>query len=341
MKSKEYFLGLDLGTNSVGWAVTDERYKLQRFNKKDMWGSRLFEEAKTANDRRVHRSNRRRLDRHKKRIGLLQELFAEEIFKVDPTFFMRLKESKFHLEDKDGINSKFTLFDDENFTDKEYYEKYPTIYHLRKDLMESEEKKDIRLIYLAIHHIIKNRGHFLFERQKFDIKGVFDKVFLNLSNYLCDNFNFELPYEKKEEIKNIISDKKLKLKDKSDSLINICNAEEEQFKAILSVMIGGSRKLSKIYNNDELNEAEKNDVDFKKSTFTDEYELYKQILKEDILLLDKLKAIYDWVVLSNILGSHKYISHSKVFDYERHKEDLKDLKYIIKKYGKEGDMNNF
>lgn len=29
--------------------------------------------------------------------------------------------------------------------------------------MESKEKHDIRLVYLAIHHIIKYRGNFLYE----------------------------------------------------------------------------------------------------------------------------------------------------------------------------------
>ena len=48
MAKQDYYLGLDLGTSSVGWAVTDEKYKLQRFNKKDMWGSRIFDEAQTA-----------------------------------------------------------------------------------------------------------------------------------------------------------------------------------------------------------------------------------------------------------------------------------------------------
>lgn len=27
---KDYYLGLDMGTNSVGWAVTDENYVLMR-----------------------------------------------------------------------------------------------------------------------------------------------------------------------------------------------------------------------------------------------------------------------------------------------------------------------
>ena len=37
---KEYYLGLDMGTNSVGWAVTDDAYNLIRFKGKDMWGIR-------------------------------------------------------------------------------------------------------------------------------------------------------------------------------------------------------------------------------------------------------------------------------------------------------------
>ena len=41
--SKKYYLGLDIGTNSVGWAVTDEEYNLCRFRGKDMWGIRLFD----------------------------------------------------------------------------------------------------------------------------------------------------------------------------------------------------------------------------------------------------------------------------------------------------------
>ena len=75
--STKYYLGLDIGTNSVGWAVTDESYNLCRFRGKDMWGIRLFEAAETAQERRLKRSGRRRLKRRAQRIKLLQEIFAE------------------------------------------------------------------------------------------------------------------------------------------------------------------------------------------------------------------------------------------------------------------------
>lgn len=35
--NKKYYLGLDIGTNSVGWAVTDENYNLYKYAGKRMW----------------------------------------------------------------------------------------------------------------------------------------------------------------------------------------------------------------------------------------------------------------------------------------------------------------
>ncbi|MCT7800518.1 MAG: hypothetical protein N4R24_00765, partial [Lactobacillus iners] len=61
--NNNYYLGLDLGTNSVGWAVTDDHYNIIKFHGKHMWGMRLFEEAETAKDRRLHRQARRRRQR--------------------------------------------------------------------------------------------------------------------------------------------------------------------------------------------------------------------------------------------------------------------------------------
>ena len=40
MEQKGYYLGLDMGTSSVGWAVTDNEYHLLRKKGKDMWGIR-------------------------------------------------------------------------------------------------------------------------------------------------------------------------------------------------------------------------------------------------------------------------------------------------------------
>jgi len=119
----DYYLGFDIGTNSVGWCVTDLNYNVLRFNKKDMWGSRLFDEAKTAAERRVQRNSRRRLKRRKWRLNLLEEIFSNEILRVDSNFFRRLKESSLWLEDKSS-KEKFTLFNDDNYKDYDFYKQF-------------------------------------------------------------------------------------------------------------------------------------------------------------------------------------------------------------------------
>ncbi len=60
---KDYFIGLDAGTDSIGWAVTDTSYRLLRDHGTDYWGSYLFDEAQTAVDRRQKRTARRRYTR--------------------------------------------------------------------------------------------------------------------------------------------------------------------------------------------------------------------------------------------------------------------------------------
>ena len=161
----KYYLGLDIGTNSVGWSVTDTEYNVINKNKKRLMGVELFEEANTAEERRLFRSQRRRLDRWNWRLQLLRDEFEKEIAKVDPDFLLSLQESKYHLEDK-KINKKYILFNYNNYTDKKFHKDYPTHYHLR-EAMKTQKNPDIRKVYLALHHIYKSRGHHLFEEQSF------------------------------------------------------------------------------------------------------------------------------------------------------------------------------
>lgn len=54
-ENNEYYIGIDLGTSSVGWAVTDQNYKILKYKDKNLWGTRLFEEGQTAQARREKR----------------------------------------------------------------------------------------------------------------------------------------------------------------------------------------------------------------------------------------------------------------------------------------------
>lgn len=129
----KWYLGLDIGTSSVGWVATDTAYNIINKNNKRLIGVELFQEANTAEERRLFRSQRRRLDRRNWRLQLLRDEFKDEISKIDPEFLERLQESKYHLEDK-RTNNKYSLFNDENYTDRHFKLEYPTIYHLRETL---------------------------------------------------------------------------------------------------------------------------------------------------------------------------------------------------------------
>ena len=143
---KKYYLGLDIGTDSVGYAVTDEQYNLLKHHGAAAWGVTVFDEAALNADRRSFRTARRRLDRRQQRVALIQELFAEEICKKDPRFFIRLRGSYLYRGDTDD---RYPLFNDTDYTDKDYYTQYPTIHHLICDLMNDAQPHDVRLVYLA------------------------------------------------------------------------------------------------------------------------------------------------------------------------------------------------
>ena len=82
--------------------------------------------------------------------------------RVDPEFFIRLKQARLLREDRDASCHDYhsPLFISAE-AERDYYKRFPTIYHLRVWLMTTEEKADLREIYLALHNIVKHRGNFL------------------------------------------------------------------------------------------------------------------------------------------------------------------------------------
>ena len=137
----DYNIGLDMGTGSDGWAVTDGEGRLLHFKKQPTWGSRLFDSAETAASARIPRSQRRRYVRRRWRLDLLQGLLQEEVEKVDPDFFLRLRQSRLVDSDPNKTTAayRWPIFNESDFTEVDYYDRFPTIYHLRKHLLESDE----------------------------------------------------------------------------------------------------------------------------------------------------------------------------------------------------------
>ena len=339
MMGQDYFLGLDMGTGSLGWAVTNDRYEIQRKHGKDLWGVRLFESASTAEERRMFRTARRRLGRRNWRIQVLQELFSEEISKIDPGFYLRMKESKYYPEDKRGLDGNcpdlpYALFVDHNYTDKNYHKEFPTIYHLRKYLMETENTPDIRLVYLAIHHMMKHRGHFLLAGDNISQIKEFKGTFLQLTNNLkAEELDWELEIEEDDikYVETVLKNKELTKTAKKTTLIKTLQAKKTCEKAILTLLSGGTVKLSDIFGNEELNECERSKISFSDSGYDDYIGTVEADLGEQYYIIESAKAVYDWSVLVEILGDSASISEAKVKAYEKHKQDLKYLKKVVHK----------
>ena len=338
---KPYSIGLDIGTNSVGWAVITDDYKVpskkmkvlgntdKHFIKKNLIGALLFDEGTTAEDRRLKRTSRRRYTRRKNRLRYLQEIFSEEISKLDSSFFHRLDDSFLVPEDKRG--SKYPIFATLE-EEKEYHKKFPTIYHLRKHLADSKEKTDLRLIYLALAHMIKYRGHFLYE-ESFDIKNNdIQKIFNEFISIYDNTFEGSSLSGQNAQVEAIFTDK-ISKSTKRERVLKLFSDEKSTglFSEFLKLIVGNQADFKKHFDLEE-----KAPLQFSKDTYDEDLEnLLGQIGDGFADLFLVAKKLYDAILLSGILtvtdpSTKAPLSASMIERYENHQEDLAALKQFIK-----------
>ena len=344
MEIGKYYIGLDVGTNSVGRAVTDQDFNLLRLKGKTAWGSRLFSDAKSAQERRQYRSNRRRMARRKFRVFLLNKLFSNELNKIDNGFLGRLELSALYNEH----NNVSLLFNDKN-KEKDFYNKYPTIYHLRYAMVNNEADafSDLRYVYLALHHIIKYRGNFLTEGE-INFNSIDDDLIERFNNVLLaflEKENIESESLIDKEIVNKIIDilKSDEFKRAKQTLIKktlnnnptIKEFLSNQIDVFASLVSGGSLNFSKF------GTEEKGTISLAKD-YDEKIVILENCLDNDYLeLIDICKNIYDHVYLENLLKDSKYLSESFVKLYEEHKEDKDALKSFLKQIDKKNGNNHY
>lgn len=339
-KNENYFVGFDIGTDSVGYAVTNDSYDLCKFKGEPMWGATLFDEAQLAVERRGFRTARRRLDRRQQRVRLIQELFAKEIAKVDERFFQRIKESYLYPEKE---SDKLRLFDTYE-KQKEYVTKYPTIHHLITELMNSTEPHDVRLVYLACAWLVAHRGHFLSEVDKQRVDNVTD--FKAVYQKLCDFIKrdeYSLPWSESVDLAAVENAFKLRLgitkKSKllADALFGgkapkfVNEQYEYNYELVVKLLCGGKCALKELFGKEYYGELEEKTIALNKDDET-LAGIMQSIDETDAEFIAVLKAVYDWSVLVDILKGRSSISEAKVEAYEQHARDLKQLKKLVKKY---------
>ena len=333
----EYYLGLDVGTNSVGYAVTDKKYKLLKFKGEPMWGSHVFEEGKNRDQRRGFRTARRRLARRRQRINWVQEIFAPEIGKIDERFFIRIKESMLWRDDV-PVTDRYILFCDTKYTDKEYFRKYPTIHHLLCELMESDATHDVRLVYLAVAWLVGHRGHFLNELDKDNITAVtdFKSIYTDLCQYMKQNELVAWGMDKADLLQEVLP-KKLNVTAKERDLLKILyegnkpkDSEDDAVSMAMSVKLlaGGTVKVSKLFPQGGYDEGIS-------LCFGDAEEKFAEAagqIGEEVQWVMALRRLYDWALLKDVLKGEESVSAGKVKIYEQHRRDLRKLKCFIRKY---------
>lgn len=339
-------IGLDIGTNSVGWSVVDEDNQLIKKNGKTLWGVRMFEEAADASARRVFRGSRIRLKRRKDRMMLLRSIFASEISKVDPSFYERLDDSFYLIEDKRHKNIH-NLFVNE-FTDKEFFGLFPTIYHLRDFLIKSNEKANIKYIYLAIANMIKFRGNFLTPGDEFNsnddtsIRQIFNlynemsvELGIELEDYADYFQQIEITDSIFKNLKTIMVSSKTK-NDKKRQLKELFKADAKSLtnEYLIPLLVGGSTNISKLQPVKD-NGYEKCDVTVVTDDLDGLINEKKGTVNELSKLLDflpSIKDIFDFYYVSKLLNSSATLSEAMIKKYDDHKNDLASLKRLIRRY---------
>lgn len=335
---KKYYLGLDIGTDSVGYAVTDEEYRPLKFKGEPMMGVHLFDPSGTAAERRGYRTARRSLNRKQQRKELLQEIFAEEIAKVDKDFFIRIKKSRLRRDEEECKNEEHIFFNTPEYSDKDYYREYPTIHHLIYELMTDKKPHDVRLVYIACAWLVSHRGHFLNEVDKDNIEGVLDfaPIYENL-RITAEEKGIPLwDFGSPNAFSDILSRKTgITAKNKAfyALLFGGKTPKDARTKSALTLLCGGKTSFDKIFANDEYKDLEVKS--FSLGMPDEDFAAAIMPLGDDADYILKLKALYDWSILKGITGEYKSLSEAKIAVYEQHKEDLKNLKYLIRKYAPE------
>lgn len=338
----EYSVGLDLGTASVGWAVTDADGKLLHFKKQPTWGSRLFDGASTAAEARSHRGQRRRYVRRRWRLDLLQSLLQEEVERVDPDFFLRLRQSRLVQDDPNKTTSgyRWPIFNDSDFCEVDYYSSFPTIYHLRSFLMKTEERADIRLIYLALHNIVKCRGNFLREGQDLSATNADPSAsiaaFSRALAFWCEGAGGESGSFDEAAVVSVLVADGLSNADRRDSIVRLLKvsfgdsaADKKLNKALASAMVGLKTEFKDVF--PDLR------ADATKIALSDD-EHVESLLEacpdEGKELFEALRGVYSAYVLQGLLSyaPGKTISENMIAKYDQYGEDLALLKDLVRQY---------
>lgn len=330
---RNYSIGLDIGISSVGWACITPDFRIPKFNGRYAIGVREFESADTAEARRIQRGTRRRYNRRIKRIQLLQQTLSP-IFNNNPDFFMKTDAKEQHFwrnNNQFEHNSLSEVLKDIGEDTK----KYPTIYHLRNSILKDDVRFDPRLIYLALHNLVKYRGHFLNEHMQWidttdndsTTEDLLRKYFLKLEE--VGYSNNQSSTKVLNQIVYTLESTEITNADKRNSIKKLIGKEYHE---PISLIIGLKSDMCKIFPNSDRSDLYKEEK--LKVSFSDEdiTEVYEMLSDEEKTIIDEANKIYQHVLLNGLLDGANSVAEAKVESYTQFGKDLNLLKEIYNEY---------
>jgi CRISPR-associated endonuclease Csn1 len=316
-ESTRYHIGLDLGTSSVGWAVVDDDFHLIKKRRKNLWGVRLFDEAKSAMERRLFRRQRRTINKRHWRLHLLKQELKSYVEREDPMFLKRLDRSSSH-DDKSHL-----LFKGQ-YNDASFHREFPTIYHLRARLLDRNSCNEFvkrgvyfRFLYLVVHDMLKSRGHFNMSGSLSFSDGGIDKASIkNEIQSAIETINGDGDMLDEETILALYDD----FMDK-----NAFNSRRQDPNHMFcKALFGYTFNIASL--------SEDSDDTKIALDFTDEF--WEEKLEDHPSHMDiaqMLFPIYSNIQITKFIGDAPSYSIAKTRVYEKHKEDLEALKEDIRK----------
>ena len=259
----------------------------------------------------------------------MQEIFSTEMATLDDAFFQRLDDSFLVPDDK--RDSKYPIFGN-LVEEKVYHDEFPTIYHLRRHLADSSKKADLRLVYLALAHMIKYRGHFLIEGDFNSKNNDIQKNFQDFLDTYNTIFESDLSLENSKQLEEIVKDK-ISKSAKKDRILKLFPGEKNSgiFSEFLKLIVGNQADFRKYFNLDE-----KTSLQFSKESYDEDLETLLGHIGDDYSdVFLKAKKLYDAILLSGILtvtdkGTEAPLSSAMIMRYKEHEEDLALLKAYIR-----------
>ena len=327
-----YSVGVDTGNKVIGHACV-EGNKIVAYGNRSVWGVRHTELSTTDDKKktpcakkRQKKSGRYLNERRKDRVKKIRGYFMNDILSKDQKFFERLRRSFYKDENRTSL-----LFDDSEYSDKEFHKEYPTIQHLIQAFKDDRVPFDeyySRKLYLVLKHFAEKRGHFNLEMSSENIGANIMDTYIEFRNRLYDAEGIEIRGDITIDGLKYIFQIKGK-KDRIEELKKYLNPTgkcDEYIKAVCGGKFNVSKFCGVDYKKKSVSFAEKND---------DDAEMNDIIYEADIEhkdLLDAAEQLYSAGALAGIMNGYKYYCDAMVGLYDKHHEDLRLLKSFVRDY---------